>query len=469
MNKLDYVKSKRRFFTVQYLSILLLTFTVIHAKNVSATTLNEALIYTYLNNPTLNAQRATLRAADEEISRAISGFRPTITATGDASYNDTNGVKSRPYGYSIALTQPVFRGLRTINTVRTADANILAENEVLRNTEQTVFLETVTAFMDVVRDQAIVRLRKNNVKVLREQARATKERFDVGAVTKTDVAQSEARLSGALSQFSSAKADLEASKATYQRVVGKKAGFLLNPGYIRKYIPKKLNLAIQIGEAEVPNVLQTIYLEQASYHNIKIITGELLPEANVQASYSQRFGLSSSTTISSDETETKTVTGNLSVPIYQAGEVSARIRQAKQTNIQRKHQVTEAKLQAKADIISSWGRLVAARAQLKSQNEQVRASNTALNGVREEEKVGLRTVLDVLDAEQELLDAQVNLTTTKRDLVVAGYTLLSSIGRLSASNLGLSVPIYDSRKYYESVKYKLFGLGRSHKNDKNIK
>lgn len=424
---------------------------------VFAETLNNALITTYIKNPTLNAQRAQQRAVDEGVSIARSGFRPVVTASGDATYEKDNDGESKPYGYSVTLTQPVFKGFRTINSVRKAEADVLAGREDLRGVEQTIFLQTVTAYVDVVRDQAIVRLRQNNVKVLTKQLRATQDRKDVGEVTITDVAQARARKSGAVSQLSLAKANLASSAAVYQRLVGRTPVSLKHPNYMIRYVPKSLKTALQIGDAENPSVLGAVYREQSAKHSINVVRGELLPEVNLDASYSRRYNSVSD----GDETETSSVTGRVSVPIYQAGNVSARIRQAKQTNIQRLQQIEEARIKTKADIIAAWGRWEAAKAQLTSDRAQVKANRTALNGVRAQEKEGERTVLDVLDAEQELLDSQVALTTTKRDLVVAGYSVLSAIGRLSASDLGLSVPVYDSARYYDKVKGKWFGFGKA--------
>ena len=446
-------------FSIGFLSVSgVMSFSTVQADN-----LDKALIRAYVKNPTLNAQRASLRSTDEDVSRAISGFRPRITATGDASKTETNGTETEPYGYTVSLTQPVFRGLRTINTVRTAEANVLAAREDLRNTEQGIFLNVVTAYMDVFRDQAIVRLRKNNIKVLRKQLRATKDRFDVGEVTRTDVAQAEARLSGAISALSLAQANLSSSRASYQRLVGLKAGYLSFPGNLRRHVPKRLNIALKIASAEHPNLLAAIYREKASYHSINTVRGELLPEVSATASYTERFNVSG--TVS--ETETKTVTGSVTMPIYQAGDVSARIRQSKQTNVQRQRQVDESRAQVKADAIAAWGRWEATKAQLISGKAQVEANRTALNGVRQEEKVGQRTVLDVLDAEQELLDAQVSLSTIRRDFIVAGYSVLSSIGRLSASDIGLAVPIYDEKRYYNKVRNKPFGFGKPYKKELN--
>ncbi len=437
----------------------------------SAETLNEALAAAYRNNPTLNAERAKLRAIDEEVPRAKSGFRPRVTGSAETGFESNNTSppsitdgKNYPSGYSVTLNQPVFRGFRTINQVREAEAGVFAGREDLRAVEQSVLINGITAYMDVVRDQAIVRLRQNNVKVLTEQLRATQDRFDVGEVTKTDVAQAKARRSGAVSQLNLAQSNLKTSRASFHRIMGHRPSNLRQPTSIDRALPRSLSEATQIGDNENPTVLAAVFREKASRHAVDRITGELLPEVQVEATYSRAFDPIKGT----QEREATTVTGRVTVPFYQGGEVSARVRQAKQTNDQRVREVDQAHLQVRSDVISAWGRLDAARAQLESDKAQVEANRTALSGVREEEKVGQRTVLDVLDAEQELLDSQVTLVSTRRDLVVASYTLLLSIGRLTAADLGLPVAIYDAEAHYRRVKYKWFGLG-SEKGDQEYR
>ncbi len=433
----------------------------------SAESLFEALSATYLTNPTINAKRAELRAIDESVPAAKAGLRPTISQNIDAGVQRTNvGLpagappgfgsegKSRPTGYDFQLNQPLFRGGRTVAEIREANANVQAGREDLRNTEQTTFLNAVTAFVDVVRDRAIVRLNENNIKVLAEQLKATKDRFEVGEVTKTDVAQAEARLSGSKSDLSVAQANLKSSRATYEQIVGHAPGPLIEAKPIDRLLPSSLNDALRVGEAENPAILQTVFLEKSAKHAIKRVKGELLPELSFEASYSKRYEPSNTV----EDTETATFVGRVTVPLYQGGGVAARVRQAKETKRQRLRQIGEARAQVRAAVISAWGQLTSTRAQIVSDQAQVRANQIALNGVREEEKVGQRTVLDVLDAEQELLDSQVELVGSKRDAVVASYSLLQAIGRLSVPNLSLSVAEYDPDEHYRRVKNKLFGL-----------
>ena len=433
-----------------------------------AESLKRALASTYVGNPTLNAERAALRAIDEEISQARSNFRPSLSGDLDTGYRNTNpksksrattrglttgGGTHHPKNFSLTLSKSLFRGFRTLNAIREAEATIQSGRATLRNVEQSVLLDAVTAYMDVFRDQAIVRLRESNVRVLSEQQKATKDRFEVGEVTKTDVAQAEARRSGAVSDLNLAQSNLKTSRAAYQRVIGHPPSNLVEPQSIESLLPHVLQVALSTSEAENPIIVAAIYTEKASRYAVKQIIGEMLPELSVEATISDSLEPS----VSLERDSERRITGRLRVPLYTRGEPSSRARQARQTNAQRRREIDEARRQAKADVIAAWGRLIAARAQIESDQAQVRANKIALNGVKEEEKVGQRTLLDVLDAEQELLDSQVALVSTQRDRVVAAYTLLSAIGRMDAHFLRLPVEHYDPMEYYDKIKHKLFG------------
>ena len=431
---------------------------------VRAESLQEALASAYLFNPTLKAARAGLRATDEEVPRARSGFRPTITSQAVHSYQDIQtsggggGGDTYPRSYSVTLNQPIFQGFRTINAVKGAEALVEAGREDLRTSEQQVLLSAVTFYVNVVRDAAILGLQENNLRVLNEQLRAALDRFNVGEVTKTDVAQARASVSGASSGISQAKANLQASRANYAQLIGNPPGTLHDPGPFRMQ-PKTLDESLQIGEGENPNILAGIFRERAEDHVIKQTEGELLPSVNLQASYSRNFD--SQGTVGNNHEDVTTVTGVVTVPIYQAGEVSARIRQNIETRSQLRHQIDEAREATRANVISAWGVFVSAKAQITSNQAQVDANTVALTGVKEEEKVGQRTVLDVLNAEQTLLNSQVALVTSHRDLVVASYALLAAIGRLSAGAIGLGVEQYDPTQHYRDVKNQWIGWSTS--------
>lgn len=432
---------------------------------VSAETLQQALASAYAYNPRLDAERARLRATDEEVARAKSGYRPTITGQADIQYDNTNirpdsinEGETRPKGYAFFASQPIFRGLRTYNAVNEAESGVRAGRENLRSVEQDVLLEAVTAFVDVVRDQAIVRLRENNVNVLSRELKATQDRFSVGEVTRTDVAQAQARRAAAVSALDLAKANLKSSRATFERVIGHSPSGLIEPSANSNLIPRSLEDAIGAGLRENPFVIAALYREEQARYTIERIRGELLPEVTVDASYSNRFDTSRFT----DETENTNVTGRVTVPIYEGGEVYARVRQAKHTHVALLQEVEQVRTEVQSNIVSAWSQWQAARAQLTSDQSQVAANRTALAGVREEERVGQRTLLEVLNAELELLNSEVQLLTTQRNLVVSAYSLLSTVGRLNAVDTGVTGTIYDPEEHYFEVRKKWWGLSITH-------
>ena len=446
-----------------------------------AETLEQALTDAYLINPVLNAARARLRAIDEQVALAKAGLRPFISGEADwnfvnqnidvagggrssssASVNPLNlgatGIGSEgvthPHGYSVQLTQPLFEGFQNLNAIRAAKSTVQAARESLRTVEQTVLLGAATAYVNVVRDAAIVRLRENDVTVLTEQLKATKDRFDVGEVTRTDVAQAEARRSEAQSTLAAAQANLKTSNAAYEQIIGHPPGKLETPPSIRGLLPGSLDDAMTLGDGENPLILAAVYQEEASLYAVQRVMGELLPTATFEAQYQNRFDESRTL----KELETTTLTWRVTMPFYQGGSVSARVRQAKETNNQLKKEVEDARLRVHADVISNWGILQSSGPAITSAQAAVEANKIALTGVREEEKVGQRTTLDVLDAQRELLNSQIGLVTALRDRVVAEYSLYAATGRMDAQTLGLPVPYYDPLEHYDIVKNKWFGL-----------
>ncbi len=437
-----------------YKYIFFISLIVFKPSFLHAETLNEALAAAYKYNPQLIAEQARLRATDEGLAQAESGYRPNVTLNAEVGSQRTNTKpgaladgRSSPYGYSISLNQPLFRGFRTINGIRVAKADIAAGRASLRNTEQLVLRDTVTAYMNVVRDQAILRLRQKNLSVLNKQQEATLERFRVGEVTQTDLSQAKARRSRAQSELNLAKANFNTSVAEYQRIVGNRPKRLGRPGSIIKHFPSSQAKAIIIGMNEHPLIENALAAEKSALHNLNVIKGERLPEVNLEVQYGQNFDSSPIT----DERETGSIFARARVPLYQSGAVYARIRQAKHIITQRRAEVEQNRLQVKSSVISAWGQMIAIRAQIKANKIAVRANRTALSGVKDEEKVGQRTILDVLDAEQELLNSQVSLVISERDYVVAEYNLLAAIGRLSVSTLPVTNIIYYPEDNYHRV------------------
>jgi len=429
-----------------------------------AETLLEALSAAYKFNPRLDAARATQRATDEEVPRALSGYRPSITGSADTSFRHittdpgtvANG-DSNPRGYQIGMVQPLFRGFRTVNAVNAAEATVRAGRETLRAAEESVLLEAVTAYGDVVRDTAIVRLRENNVTVLTRDLRATQDRFNVGEVTRTDVAQAQARRAAAVAALDLARANLKTSRANFERVIGHPPSRLVEARE-SPLVAKTLAENIEISLRESPSVVGALYREQAARYSIDLVRGELLPTAQVEANYSKRFD----DVAGIDSTETASVTGRLTVPFYTGGEVQARVRQAKHTHIQRLQEIEQARTETQAQVVTAWAQLQAAKAAVESDQTAVDANRIALAGVREEERVGQRTLLDVLNAEQELLNAEVNLVSDQRNVVVASYTVLFTIGRLDTQELNLASLVYDPDAHYHEVRRKWFDISVTH-------
>jgi outer membrane protein len=437
-----------------------------------AETLQDALVQAYISNPSLNAQRAATRAADEGVPQALSGYRPQIFGAVDGGIN-ANKVR-RPGGGNntenntvtasagLSVEQPLFNGFRTRNSVRQAESNVLASRETLLNTEQNVLFDAAEAYMNVLRDFAIFDLRKNNVELLDEERRATNERFEVGEVTRTDTALAESRLSGARSDLALAEANLKASRAIYRQVIGSDPT-TLHPGQpLDKLLPKSEKAALDIGYIEHPASRAALHAVDAAELQVRVIQGELAPTVSLEANAGHQFDDSDSTPDALSDGERNTtsasVLGVMRVPIYQGGQEYSRVREAKEIMSQRRLEADSVRDQVRAAVVSAWGALEGAKAQIIAAQAQVEASGIALSGVREEARVGQRTTLDVLNFQQEQLDARVALITAQRDRVVASYALLQAIGRLNVVQLALKVPTYDSRVHYEQVRDKWFGL-----------
>jgi outer membrane protein len=428
----------------------------------AAESINDAIASAYRYNPRLDAARATLRATDETVAQVNAGYRPTLNGSADVGFSNvetdprssTTSGETHPRGYSITASQPLFRGFRVQNGVREAEANVRAGRETLRTAEQSVLLEAATAYMDVVRDQAIVRLRESNVDVLSRELKAARDRFAVGEVTRTDVAQAEASRANAVSQLDLAKSNLQTSRAAFERATGHAPVRVSEPRPMDKRLPRSLDEAISISSKENPAVVGALYREQSARSTVDKIWGELLPSAQVDARYTKRLDPSPVT----NSSDTATVVGTLTVPLYSGGEIQARVRGAKQTHLARIQEIEQNRTEVRALVVQAWSQLLASRAQVTSGNVQVQSNRTALTGVREEEKVGQRTLLDVLNAEQALLNAQVDLVTAQRNVVVFSYTVLQNIGRLNVQELGTNSDVYDAEVHYGEVRRKWWGI-----------
>jgi len=441
----------------------------------SADTLETALIQAYQNNPQVNAQRALVRATDEAVPQALSGYRPQISASanygvqwtdtttvtevqsltgGTSTVRSRNSSRTTPAGYGATLTQDVFNGFRTASQTRQAEGQVFAARETLRVIEQTVLLDAATVYMNVLQASAILDLQRRNVEVIQEQLRQTRDRFNVGEVTRTDVAQAESRVAAAQSQMLSAEANLTTARAAYRRVIGLDPGRLRAGTPVDRLSPRTLDLAVTQGQAENPSVTAAEYGIDVAQLQVKVNESSLYPQVSLVANAQQNHNSSETVRRSFNAS----VVGQVVVPIYQGGAEYSLIRQAKETVGQRRLELALNRDQARANVVQSWGQLNAAKAQIDATRSQVTAAEIALNGVREEARVGQRTTLDVLNAQQELVNARVALVTAQRDRVVASYTLLSSVGRLNVPTLGLQVPLYDPMIHYQQVRDSWIGI-----------
>ncbi len=429
-----------------------------------AQTLREALAQTYRSNPTLLAQREALRATNEQVARALSGYRPFIQGTGQAgvSYRDpaspvVQGGSSEeivsPASIGISVTQPIFRGGRTAATVRQAENLVQAGRAQYLSVEQQVLLVATTAYMDVVQQQAVLELRRNNEDVLRRQLEAAQDRFTVGEITRTDVSQAESRLAGAVADRIAAEGQLRNAQAAYERSVGQAPGQLVPPQPLIN-LTESLQQTITLAEQRSPAVLGARFNAAAAEDAVDSVLGELLPEFSVVGQAARSTADLGTNDIGQT---TASLTAQLTIPLYQSGEVSARVRQARYTAGQRDIQVAEAERGAVEAGIAAWEGLMTAEASIESLRAQVRAAEIALEGVEQEALVGSRTTLDVLDAEQELLNARVSLVQAQRNEVVAGFQILSAIGSLTAADLGLPVQLYDLDTDYERTRGRWWG------------
>jgi outer membrane protein/adhesin transport system outer membrane protein len=425
---------------------------------VAAETLEEALAATYTSNPTLQAARAELRATDELVPQALSGWRPTASINGEVGeeWEDSNisGDETRtPRSANLNITQPIYRGGRTVASTNQAESLVLAQREFLLGIEQDVLLQGVTAYMDVLRDEAVLQLNINNEQVLQRQLEAAQDRFTVGEITRTDVAQAESRLAGATAQRIAAEGQLISSRAIYRQVIGEMPGSLVETAPASN-LPASEEETVA-GSTSTPDVRAAEYAEQAAREGVDVVFGELLPQISLAGDLTTAEDVSTK----NGQTDSAAIIARITIPLYQAGGVDSRVREAKQRVSQRRQDIETQRRFAAQTATTAWRALETARAQIQSFESQVRAGEIALEGVQQEAAVGSRTVLDILDAEQELLDARVSLVQAQRDEVVASYQVLSAVGRLTALELGLPVETYDVERYYHEVRDKWWGLG----------
>lgn len=410
-------------------------------------TLEESLTAAYQSNPVLAGQRAQLRQTNEGYHQARSAALPSLSASASVSDRHVWGDTALPpgadfgedpeAGYSLSANQALYRGGRTSGSIDAALARIEAGRMALRAAEQDVLVGAVAAHTTVIRDQEIVSIRRNNTEVLARQLDAARDRFEVGEITRTDVAQAEARLSGAQAQLSAAQAQLAASRANYERIVGIVPATLVPPQGLPE-LPENLADAAEVALAANPQLLSAQYAEIAASRQVQVARGNRRPEVSLSATASENrqadFGGAAE--------GTATMRAQVTVPLFTGGLNNSRVREALAAEDQARLQVIQARRQVVEGVTTTWNNLLAARAVIESSRQAVRANEIAFEGVEQEAFVGLRTTLDVLNAEQELLNSRLELVRAERDLYVASYNLLQAMGILDVERLGLPVEPY---------------------------
>jgi len=436
--------------------------------------MESALAKAYAGNPQLNAQRAIVRQNDEGVAQALSGYRPTLSATASVArdYTNTTGVippippalpngisysikgYTDPWSVGVTGQQTLFNGGQTANKVRKAESQVSAARETLRMMEESVLLSAATVYMDMSRDTANLEVQQNNIRVLQRTLKDTQNRFSAGQVTSTDVAQAEAQLAAGQASLYAAESTLMTTRANYRRIIGIEPANLAPAAPVDRLAPTTLNAAIAVGTAENPSVTAALYGVDVAQLQVKIAEGALWPTLALQGGVQQQ----NYPNILTPNLFLGTVMLNLTLPIYQGGAEYSAIRLDKETVGQQRLNADQVRDQAQANVVQAWGQLQAAKAQVEAAARQNEASERALEGVRNEAQAGQRTTLDVLNAEQALVNARVAMIVAQHDRVVASYSLLSAVGRLSAAELRLPVSIYDPAVHYYQVRDAWFGL-----------
>ena len=437
-----------------------------------ADTIEAALVRAYQNNPQLNAQRAQVRVTDEDVPQALSGYRPKVSVTASAGYqytdvNSTSGgtptqiVRTEIHGANAprsvgaTITQNLFNGQQTANKTRAAESQVSGAREALRVLEQTVLLSAATIYMDYLRDSAIVEVQKSNVRVLEQTLKQTKDRFNVGEVTRTDVAQSEAQLAAGKTQLLTAESNLITTRSNFRRIIGNEPAALAPGSPVDRYLPGTLPGAVDLGLTKIRTSPRRCSASTSAISRSRSTKARCCRRSTCMASVQQAYEQHDD-----DLPLVRRVGGRaaVSIPIYQGGAEYSLIRQSKETLAQQRLVLEQTRDQTRANVVTAWGQLVAGKAQVQSAQAQVTASEIALNGVREEAKAGQRTTLDVLNAQQALVNARVALVTAQHDRVVASYSVLNAVGRLSPQVLNLATVTYDPSVHYHQVRDSWVGV-----------
>jgi outer membrane protein len=436
-----------------------------------ADTIEGALVQAYQGNPQLNAQRAQVRSTDENVPQALSGYRPKVSVSASVGYQYTDTLLTQggtptdlvrtelhgtnpPRSAGLTVSQTLYNGNQTANKTRAAEAQVSGAREALRVLEESVLFSAASIYMDYLRDAATVEVNKSNVRVLEQTLKQTRDRFNVGEVTRTDVAQSEAQLAAGKTQELQSESQLTTTRSNYRRIIGSEPQNLAPGSPVDRFLPKSLPQAVDLSLIENPNVTAAMYGIDVNFLTVKINEGALLPTVSLQATAQEAY----EQTLTTQRAFSAGVATNVSIPLYQGGAEYSLIRQSKENLAQQRLTLETTRDQTRANTVTAWGQLEATKAQVISAQSQVTASEIALNGVREEAKAGQRTTLDVLNAQQALVNARIALVTAQHDRVVASYSVLQSIGRLTPQVLSLNTTTYDPSVHYHQVRDSWLGM-----------
>lgn len=432
---------------------------VLHPAQAEIMTMQEALVNAYRFNPELSAQREALKAVDERVPQAISGFRPNARASWDRgkARNSSNGGPTRTSdrdNRNLEVRQSIFSGLGTMYAWDAAEFDVQAQRQSLKNSEQNILLDAATAYVDILRTRRLLDLSKKNEEVLKKHAQATDDRFAVGEVTRTDTAQSASRLALAVSERVQAEANAAIAVTTFERIIQDRPAGEIALDFPALMIPETLEEAISIARGNNPTLLQRQFTQESAKENIGLQRSQLLPSVDVIGTMNRTEG---SQFFNGSFREDR-VLMNLSVPLYESGSVYSQTRQAKRQHEQAKYDALDTGNRVAEAVTRGWEQWLAAKATIEATETAISAAQTALEGVTQEHLYGSRTTLDVLDAEQELFQTQVNLVTAQRNEAVAQFNLAVLIGNFTATDLKLPVEIYNPEEYYNDNKYKMLGF-----------
>jgi outer membrane protein len=430
-----------------------------------AESLEEALVRAYQTSPQLNAERAKQRGTDENVPQALAGYRPQIIASLSAGLqavrdlfpgNTLQTTTLRPWTIGVTVNQVLFNGNKTANSVRVAEFQVMSERAALRNVGQGVLLDAVTAYMNVMANNALYESQRTNVDVLREILATTKRRLAAGDVTPTDTAQAEARLSRGLADLNAAEVALAISKEIYRQVIGAAPSNLQPAMPVDRLAPMTQVAAVDTAVHEHPAIQGAGYDVDVAQTTIKVAESALLPTVSAQVSASRTRD--TDTSLTTTATDQASILGQINVPIYDGGTAASQTRQAKEMASQSRLVLEQVRNQTRTAVVSAWVTNEGTKIALKAAESEVHAADVALQGVRREAQGGQRTTIDVLNAQQDLTNARSRQITAQRDRVIASYTLLSAVGRLDVHNLNLNTPDYLPEVHYHQVRDAWHGL-----------